>query len=162
MADIWGDGIAVMSRASARRTGPQLGATRLLTLLDPDLAPAAIGLDPDRQLNLVVVDTHDRNAAHAADAGTVARMLAFAGSLPAGGKLLIHCLSGQSRSPAAALGILAQRAAPEAAVEALLRICPGATPNRLIVALCDEALGLGGKLGKAAARLPQPRWHRIV
>lgn len=157
--DTWPDGIRVLSRAKARRDGRGLAPTHLLTLLDDGMAPAEVGLDPAARLHLVMTDTHDRRAACAPDPETIARMLAFGRAIPPSGRLLIHCLSGQSRSPAAALGILAQRMPPRDAAASLTRICPDATPNRLIVTLCDDALGLGGKLVAAVADLPKPRWQ---
>ena len=58
--------------------------------------------------------------------------------------LLIHCWMGISRSTAAAAIALAQR----------LRLAsPMATPNRLMIALADEQLGLNGNLCSAIAAI---------
>ena len=64
-------------------------------------------------------------------------------------KLLVHCLQGQSRSAAIALGVISDRigAGRESeAVEILLRIRPTAVCNRLILRHADELLGRQGKL----------------
>jgi predicted protein tyrosine phosphatase len=70
--------------------------------------------------------------------------------------LLIHCHAGVSRSTAAAyvLACAVRPAGEEAALAAHLRaVCPEATPNALMVALADEALGRGGAMRTAIARI---------
>jgi predicted protein tyrosine phosphatase len=69
-----------------------------------------------------------------------------------GGRLLIHCMQGQSRSAALALGVIADRIGEgrEAeAVDILLRTRPTAVCNRLMVRYIDILLQRGGKLVKA-------------
>jgi len=68
--------------------------------------------------------------------------------------LLIHCHAGVSRSTAAAyvLACAVRPAGEEAALAAHLRTaCPEATPNALMVALADDALGRGGAMRAAIA-----------
>nr|WP_250808645.1 hypothetical protein [Neorhizobium tomejilense] len=65
------------------------------------------------------------------------------------GKLLVHCLQGQSRSAALALGILADRLGPgrdAEAVEILLQGRPTAVCNRLMVRYIDKLLSRKGSL----------------
>ena len=84
------------------------------------------------------------------NAGTVAAIL----ELGSEQTLLIHCHAGVSRSTAAAY-ILACAARPkgyEQGLAAHLRAaCPEATPNPLMVALADQALGRGGAMVRAIA-----------
>lgn len=87
----------------------------------------------------------------AADPDEVKRLL-LVGRSHANSKLLVHCLQGQSRSAAIALGIIADRlgAGREAeAVATLLRIRSSAVCNRLIVRYCDTLLARKGELLKA-------------
>lgn len=64
-------------------------------------------------------------------------------------RLLIHCHAGKSRSPALAIGILI--AAGQTAIEALTTVKalrPFVIPNRLMISLLDELLGLRGELNR--------------
>lgn len=64
-------------------------------------------------------------------------------------RLLIHCHAGKSRSPALAIGILI--AAGQTATEALTTVKalrPFIIPNRLMISLLDELLGLRGELNR--------------
>jgi predicted protein tyrosine phosphatase len=94
------------------------------------------------------------------DAGSVARLLAFAQACGAGATLLVHCWMGISRSPAAAF-ILACAAAPatpeEEIARALRRAAPTATPNPLLVDLADRHLGRGGRMIAAISRIGRGR-----
>jgi predicted protein tyrosine phosphatase len=70
-------------------------------------------------------------------------------------RLYVHCLSGVSRSAAAALMLWAQ-AAPDVAESDLFaileRVRPAAWPNSLMLAYADEVLGRGGRISSAATR----------
>ena len=69
--------------------------------------------------------------------------------------VLIHCPAGIGRSPALALGILAQRLEDEAAAfKELERIRPEAVPNRHVLRLVDDLLGtrLSARIGAWDAR----------
>lgn len=78
--------------------------------------------------------------------GHVEQILKWTAGLPAEALLLIHCLAGESRSPAVALGILARDLTADEASRALMGIRPQAKPNRLVVSLFDNALGKRGEL----------------
>lgn len=74
--------------------------------------------------------------------------------------LLIHCHAGVSRSTAAAyiLACAARHAGEETALAAHLReTCPEATPNALMVALADQALGREGAMNEAIAAIGRGR-----
>jgi predicted protein tyrosine phosphatase len=62
--------------------------------------------------------------------------------------LLIHCVAGISRSMASALIALVLKAdgSEFEAAQSIRAAAPHAQPNRRIVALADEILGLGGRL----------------
>lgn len=69
--------------------------------------------------------------------------------------LVIHCLAGVSRSPAAAYSIMCMLLGPgceEAAYEHLLQIRPCAWPNRLIVKYADQLLNRNKAMIRAAKR----------
>jgi len=86
----------------------------------------------------------------------VGQLLAFAGSWPRTAPLLIQCWAGVSRSPAAAYAVACAIRAPgeEAALaDALRQAAPFATPNPLLVALADAALGRRGRMIEAIAAI---------
>ena len=90
-----------------------------------------------------------------AGTATIQALLAFADDWTLGRPMVIHCLLGISRSPAAALAILCglNPGAEAEAVQALRQVAPGARPNRLMVSLADAVLGCQGRLVSAAAAL---------
>jgi predicted protein tyrosine phosphatase len=70
-----------------------------------------------------------------------------------GGRLLVHCHAGLSRSTAAAIVLLAQRhhdRPADAAVAEVARLRPRAWPNLRLLELGDAALGRGGAIVAAA------------
>jgi predicted protein tyrosine phosphatase len=84
----------------------------------------------------------------------VAQILEFGRGLESDGaaRLFIHCLSGKSRSTAAAAMIWAL-SAPQRnesdVVEDLVRLRPEAWPNSLMIEFADELLGRDGRLVRA-------------
>jgi len=122
----------------------------VLTLLSPDAeAPPVPGPRTLLRFNDIV---EPRPGLVAPTAETIASILA----LRATSTLLIHCHAGVSRSTAAAyvLACAVRPAGEEAALAAhLRRACPEATPNALMVALADEALGRGGAMREAIAAI---------
>jgi predicted protein tyrosine phosphatase len=109
---------------------PTIAVDRRLTLLFHDLtAPTPPLLPPDR--------------------ATIRRLLDFATAWDERAPLLVHCWAGVSRSPAAAFILACARSAPGQELgiaQALRRASPFATPNALMVALADEALGREGRM----------------
>ncbi|MDM8559620.1 hypothetical protein [Candidatus Parabeggiatoa sp. HSG14] len=74
-------------------------------------------------------------------------ILEFTALLQSTDKLLVHCHAGVSRSTAVACGVLCQHGlTPIEAVKHVVSIRPQAFPNRLILRLFDEILGLKGDL----------------
>ena len=84
----------------------------------------------------------------------VAAMIAFARGWDRAQPLLVHCMMGVSRSPAAAL-IAALAIAPDQDDDDLARrlraVSVQATPNSRLVAIGDAMLGRGGRLVAAVA-----------
>lgn len=130
--------------------------SHLLTLLSPGQQGPRLPADiaPAHRLRL---DAHDiagpTPGLIAPDSALVARMLTFAASWSGDRPLLIHCSMSISRSPAAALAIACQQRPKQqelALACALRAAAPQATPNPLLIALADSALGRGGRLTAAA------------
>jgi len=92
-----------------------------------------------------------RDGLVAPDATTIADLLAFADGAAV---VVIYCFAGVSRSTAAAYALACQAAGPgaEASLAAQLRdLSAAATPNPLMVALADAALGREGRMVRAIA-----------
>jgi len=88
----------------------------------------------------------------------IERLLAFASQWDESRPLLVHCAQCQSRSPAAVILMLAQRN-PGKEVESARYVRSRAhqiKPNRLMIAIGDDLLGLGGRLVKAVEELREP------
>ncbi|MBF0304413.1 MAG: dual specificity protein phosphatase family protein [Alphaproteobacteria bacterium] len=88
----------------------------------------------------------------------VRHILSFGRDLPPGGRVLVHCMAGVSRSTAAAfmLGCQASPGRETRVLAHIRRLRPQAQPNRLMVTLADEALGAGGRMVAARESLPPP------
>lgn len=122
----------------------------VLTLISPDsdLPPVAVSRTVLRFNDIV----EPRPGLVAPSAEVIAAILAMGEARDA--TVLIHCHAGVSRSPAAAyiLACALHPSGEEPALAADLRaICPEATPNALMIALADEALGRGGAMIRAIA-----------
>jgi predicted protein tyrosine phosphatase len=78
--------------------------------------------------------------------------------------LVIHCLAGISRSPAAALIALAHdaRGREREAASLLRKAAPFARPNRLLVQLADSALRRGGALVAALDSIGTPEPEALL
>jgi predicted protein tyrosine phosphatase len=86
----------------------------------------------------------------------VGRIIRLAGDLKTvGGKVLIHCGAGISRSSAAALIMYACWMGPgeeQEAMEKVFTLRPTARPNRRMIELADKILGRDGRLIAALTR----------
>lgn len=122
--------------------------SHVIGLLSPT-APAPEIVDVER-LHLAFHDIAEpREDLIAPSAAMIADLLAFADAWDRKRPLLLHCYAGVSRSTAAAF-ILACRVAPTRdeteLAWALRNLSPSATPNPLMVALADAALGREGRM----------------
>ena len=128
--------------------------SHLVTLINGDMpipTPSSIG--PDRHLRLAMNDIsepqpglvlpHERH---------VADLVKFTRDWDLRAPLLIHCWAGISRSTAAAyiaLCALNGEGSEHELAWALRRASPTAYPNRLLVALADQALARDGRMIEA-------------
>ena len=132
------------------------GVRRVLTLTSGGLpTPRPAGVAAADHLTIIFHDLLEARDGHVAPgAAHVADALAFAAANDH--PLLVHCYAGVSRSPAMAYAIACARAADRSEAEIareLRRLSPSATPNALIVALADAALGREGRMRAAIAAL---------
>jgi predicted protein tyrosine phosphatase len=80
-------------------------------------------------------------------------ILEFTAPLKSTDKLLVHCHAGISRSTAVACGVLCQHGlTPNEAVKSVLSIRKLALPNKQVLTLFDEILGLEGNLVMAGTK----------
>ncbi|HEX2019341.1 MAG TPA: phosphatase [Aurantimonas sp.] len=144
----WPGRLIVRGQSEARRHFAVLDPTHVLSIKAPDLnylGPRDI--PADRHLILAFDDTDDPAGANAPTRDHVAAVRAFADTLPAEARLLIHGLQGVQRAPAVAAGLLAALLPPAEAVATVRAACSQAPcPNRLVVKLFDAMLELDGAL----------------
>ncbi len=125
--------------------------SHLVTLINGETnIPTPPGIGPDRHLRLSMNDICEPqpglvlpHQSHVAD------LIDFTRDWNRRAPLLIHCWAGISRSTAAAFIALCalNREGSEADLAwALRKASPTAYPNRLLVALADEALGRNGRM----------------
>lgn len=125
--------------------------SHLISLLSPTAEPPPV--EGGERLHLAFHDIAEpRPDLIAPSADSIAALLAFAEGWTGERPLLLHCYAGVSRSTAAAF-ILACARRPDRdeaeLAQALRRLSPSATPNRLMVALADTALGRDGRMSAA-------------
>ncbi len=126
----------------------------VVTLVSPDAEISAIAV-PRTVLRFNDIN-EPRPGLVAPNAATIESLFGLRGKLAADATLLIHCHAGVSRSTAAAYILTCAHRPPgeEAAWALRLRdASPEATPNALMIALADRALGRGGAMVRAIARI---------
>jgi predicted protein tyrosine phosphatase len=149
--------IIVCSAAAAPAVLRERRPDHVVSLLAPGAEVAPPPVPADRWLHLEFHDiAAEAPGLTAPSPAHIARLLAFlrAGALE--GELLIHCLAGVSRSPAAAYVAACLRggAGREAEIAGRLRArAPTATPNPRVIALADQALGRRGAMVAAIAAI---------
>ena len=139
----------------------ELEPSHLISIIQPELQPRRPQEIPaERHLRVAVHDVSVPDGFSVlVQPNDVRAVLDFAGAWsPEAGSLLVHCYAGVSRSTAAALIVhFLKTGDPEASAQALRDAAPHAQPNRRIVALADDALGLDGALTRASERMGAPR-----
>lgn len=156
----------ITSRKDAARTARSIGATHLVSLLDPGVRAHRPGcVARENHLWLVCMDIEDAEAPHAPRLDQVERLLRFGSRIPSGAKVVVHCEAGICRSTAAAFLLLVQAMGTEKAEEAIdivRQTRDGAIPNLLIVSHGDHLFGTGGRLADLADRLGAEMGARLL
>jgi predicted protein tyrosine phosphatase len=134
--------------------------SHIITLLSPEsMIETPKGFAPERHLKLGVNDITDPAAGSAPPARQhIEQVLAFSRDWDGKAPLLIHCWAGISRSMACAFTVLCDRLGADREVEiamAIRRRAPHASPNRLLVAHADAALGRDGRMVAALNAMGQ-------
>lgn len=147
----WPGRLLVRGQSEARRHLAVIAPTHVLSIKSPDLSYLGPrDLPADRHLILTFDDTDDADGATAPIHEHVTAIRDFADTLPADARLLIHGLQGVRRAPAVAIGLLSALLPPAEAVAVARSACSQApSPNRRVVRLFDDALGLAGTLVEA-------------
>lgn len=131
--------------------------SHVLTLLSPGHEADPRREPPcEQHLELYFHDISEaREGLTAPDRRTVRAILDFARSWTEDRPMLIHCWAGISRSSAAAYMIACARnpGCESDIADELRRRAPFATPNRLMIALADDALQRSGRMVEAIARI---------
>jgi predicted protein tyrosine phosphatase len=142
--------------AVVERLRPQ----RLISLLpEQDQPPTPLEVRAEDHLRLLMDDVAEPSLRYTApDRSHIERLLAFLRSSPPDGSIVIHCLAGVSRSPAAALVALALEAPGREldAARLLREAAPFASPNRLLIQVADQVLRRNGALVAAREAMGDP------
>lgn len=135
----------------------ELRPARLISLLPPqEQPPTPRQIASSDHLRLLIDDVDEPGAgANAPARPHIETLVSFLRSSPLGPSILIHCLAGVSRSPAAALIAMALDApGREREVARLLRsAAPFVDPNPLMIQVADEVLERRGRLVAALASM---------
>jgi predicted protein tyrosine phosphatase len=148
----------VCSLALIAETVGKTGARWLVTLLGPGTeVQRPMHILPGRHLHLAVSDIVEATPGHVLpEASHLDELIRFAHAWDRAEPMLIHCFAGVSRSTAAAY-IAACALAPKRdefdVARSLRAASPTASPNTLLVALADRALGRRGRMSEAIAEI---------
>lgn len=146
--------IVVCSLREAQRQINAHQAQHVVSILGPDMQHETFsGVDAGQHLRLTFHDV----AAHvpglsAPQSQDMNKLLSFLRAWNRKTPLVIHCWAGISRSTAAgyiATCLFRPREDEQALAEELREASPSATPNPMLVALADEALGREGRMRRA-------------
>jgi predicted protein tyrosine phosphatase len=146
--------IVVCSLRAAHEQVASLGAKQAISILGPDSEhPAFETVQGDDHLRLTFHDVASSTPGLTAPgAHDMAKLLGFIRAWDKQTPLLIHCWAGISRSTAAGYiaTCLLQPTRDESELALALRAAsPSATPNPMLVALADDALGREGRMIRA-------------
>ena len=116
---------------------------------------------PERHLHLAVSDIVEATPGQVLPEAThLDELLKFVYAWDRAEPMLIHCFAGVSRSTAAvyiAVCALAPKRDEFNVARSLRAASPTASPNTLLVALADDALGRGGRMREAIAEIGRGR-----
>lgn len=124
---------------------------------EPDgLPPTPESIEREKHLKLTVHDIWVGDDAQILPAAHhIEQLIEFGRRWDRSEPLLVHCLAGVSRSTAAALTLLVMESPGRErdAAQLLRQRAPHAEPNRLMIAIADEMLGLDGVLVEAVREI---------
>jgi predicted protein tyrosine phosphatase len=148
--------VAPLSLVESTVAGAQV--SHLVTLINGETSiPTPPSIGPDRHLRLSMNDICEPQPGLVLPCQNhVADLIDFACAWDRQAPLLIHCWAGISRSTAAAFISLCALNREGTEIDlawALRRASPTAYPNRLLVALADEALGREGRMIAAVEKI---------
>ena len=146
--------IHVCSLAALPETVRLTGASHVLTVMgNVDQVPRPVSVLPANHLKVAMDDiTEPMDGYVMPSADHVARVLGFVRGWDRGAPLVIHCWAGVSRSTASAFAAACALNPHRDEIEIARKLraaSPIASPNRLIVALADKALGREGRMVRA-------------
>jgi predicted protein tyrosine phosphatase len=152
----------VCSLALIAETVGKTGARSLVTLLSPGTeVQRPMHILPERHLHLAVSDIVEATPGQVLPEAThLDELLKFVYAWDRAEPMLIHCFAGVSRSTAAvyiAVCALAPKRDEFNVARSLRAASPTASPNTLLVALADDALGRGGRMREAIAEIGRGR-----
>ena len=156
----WPCRMAILGQSEARRLAPEIAPSHVLTIKSAATRYfGPTGIPEDRHLIVVFEDTIDPDHEECPGPEHLDRIQAWTDALPQDATLILHGLQGLGRSTAVALGLLARQVPPLLAGALLHRIRPAANPNRLIVRMWDDRLGLDGELVRISRNFPCEVWR---
>ncbi len=150
--------IIVCSLREAQNQISKHSAKRAVTILGPgtDL-PRFDGVDPDDHLRLTFHDiAAPAPGLEPPQTRDMLALLAFLRSWDRQHPMIIHCWAGISRSTAAgyiASCLYRPQADEFELAQALRAASPSATPNPMLIALADDALGRDGRMRRAISEI---------
>lgn len=130
------------------------GASHVLTVMgNVDQVQRPVSVLPANHLKVAVDDITEPMDGYVMPSDDhVARVLGFVRGWDRGAPMVIHCWAGVSRSTASAFAAACALNPHRDEVEIAKKLraaSPNASPNRLIVALADKALGREGRMVRA-------------
>ena len=146
--------IHVCSLAALPETVRLTGASHVLTVMGKvDQVQRPVSVLPANHLKVAVDDiTEPMDGYVMPSEQHVAQVLGFIRGWDRGAPMVIHCWAGVSRSTASAFAAACALNPHRDEIEIARKLraaSPNASPNRLIVALADEALGREGRMMRA-------------
>ncbi len=146
--------IHVCSLAALAETVRTSGASHVLTVMgNVDQVQRPVSVLPANHLKVAFDDvTEPMDGYVMPSEDHIARVLGFVRSWDRGAPMVIHCWAGVSRSTASAFAAACAVNPHRDEIEIARKLraaSPNASPNRLIVALADKALGREGRMVRA-------------
>lgn len=139
--------IRIGSKIGAARMAAGFGATHAVRIGPTTTGALKFWRLPAENILLLDIESSKR-----VDPKHISMLLDFVYALPAEARLFIHCASGMTRSAAAAIiaaCALEPDKSPAEHFAAMLKACPRIVPQRRMLEIADDLIGLEGALKKA-------------